>query len=554
MVEALVGAVLLTSGLVAPVDAFWQDPEPELSLEGRLLTPELMYSGEAHIGAPDAAFREEGAFQMAMAFEEVDVEVYSYQMTTITNAALGYRVTQGFKSMDTEVFEYENATIEVQGDEDGHAFVFPSHGGQGTSFLLNITTPKERLLTPSAKGAVFATPDAEYSYNIPGPTLGLGNGTDRYGPAPLSVATFQEASIGAGTTLVVSNGTMAVQHSAGHDEHTLYEDEGIESHTVGSPSTAEAGFNLEAHGAYAVIEFPEDSDVQAFTGIDGDGVFFSQSPVLPVNGTVLLEGTEGTLAAGDEEWRLEEDQVGIEGDIELTLTVVGQDDESQDAPTGWGLPPLLLDEPQFATEIQGSAERVKVNGEEVASPPPELREEVTLIGQILGALLLVWSIGRRVLSFFAVGLLARDPLDHERRQRIHDLLEDKGMSYLREIQRVTEIPLGSVAYHLRVLKAAGLVTSVKKGGYRVYFLASSELPNEEMERLALLANGTRKEIAQVIARSDGVSQEELANQVGKSQNWLSRLLSEFEEAGLVDREGDWRSVYRPSPLLERWFS
>ncbi|WP_267642126.1 winged helix-turn-helix transcriptional regulator [Haloarchaeobius amylolyticus] len=131
-----------------------------------------------------------------------------------------------------------------------------------------------------------------------------------------------------------------------------------------------------------------------------------------------------------------------------------------------------------------------------------------------------------------------DPLAHEDRARIHRVVTDAPGVYLSAISDASDVPLSTVRHHVRILEEEGLVTSVKLEGKRRYFPADTE----DRELHAALASPPRAAIIERLAAEGGALVGELAEALDRDPSTLSHHLGRLEDAGLVERERDGRSV------------
>jgi predicted transcriptional regulator len=223
---------------------------------------------------------------------------------------------------------------------------------------------------------------------------------------------------------------------------------------------------------------------------------------------------------------------------------------------GIALPPgarkLATDpQPVAHASVEGSARSLSVNGvalrvadlAPVAAPP-------TWIQLALGALLLAWSMLRGVPAAFPLQI--DDPLANERRRRVYDELVRQRIVHLRALQREVRMPVGIVVYHLDVLCRAGIVGTLRMGRHRVYFLRGPELTKGAIDRLALLADPTRRDIARLVMLGRS-TQASLRAALDLDRGTVSRQLAKLEKAGLVDRSGK-PAQYAATELLRTWFA
>lgn len=548
----VVGALLVSSGALGTLLGF-EGPGDEVHVEGEALFDEAVYEGEIEFSASDAVHSENGRYHAAVNADRVRLTLYSFEMDEATvfvkkaGLALSSRT-----EVEREVFDFRDATIRLEGDPTGSFHLWPNDTAPDTRFTLELSERYQPPISASPTGSVFYSDDGAYYRNVEGPAFALGHLTSKRHSAQLGYSEFEQLRATGGLRAVASNGTISVDYADGSEEFELSTDPG-EGKTIGGDQ-AWAQLSTDAEGTYAVLDIPQQERASLVTDVATDEAFFLASDLsVRLNGTIGFEASRGQLSSEDTNRSLRNSSIEALGNFTLDLAPVGEEDGSGGVQKGFRVPPELLDDPDVDAQFEGEAEEVSVDGETLFASSSGIPEEVSLWGRILGLLLFAWTAGRKLL-FFALGLFVGDPLDNDRRRRIYDLVHTRGMAYLSEIQETTDIPLGSVSYHLRILEEENLLTKVKRKGYVVYYPHSLDLSPDEMERLALLANGTRRKVAETIVDAGTTSQERLSEELDKDQSWISRVLSELEEADLVRREGDWRIRYAPSSLLRRWSS
>ncbi|MCT9095480.1 metalloregulator ArsR/SmtB family transcription factor [Haloarchaeobius sp. HME9146] len=131
-----------------------------------------------------------------------------------------------------------------------------------------------------------------------------------------------------------------------------------------------------------------------------------------------------------------------------------------------------------------------------------------------------------------------DPLAHDDRETIHQVVTDAPGVYLSAISEASGVPLSTVRHHVRVLEEEDLVTSVKIEGKRRYFPADTG----DVELHAALSNPSRAAILERLAETEGTRVGELAEALDRDPSTLSHHLGRLEDAGLVEREREGRSV------------
>ncbi|HVM46030.1 MAG TPA: MarR family transcriptional regulator [Candidatus Thermoplasmatota archaeon] len=175
----------------------------------------------------------------------------------------------------------------------------------------------------------------------------------------------------------------------------------------------------------------------------------------------------------------------------------------------------------------------------LALPPLETVAATTAVG---GALAL--------LGFALYSRLARtELLDHERRDRVFQLVRDRPGISLSDVAQETGLAWGTAVYHLDRLERGGFVASERSGGRRCYFPVGA-VPKDARVHLGTLQQETTRSVASFVVERPGATQTELAAALGMSASAASKQVSKLESVGLVRREREWKTVrLHPQPPL-----
>jgi predicted transcriptional regulator len=175
---------------------------------------------------------------------------------------------------------------------------------------------------------------------------------------------------------------------------------------------------------------------------------------------------------------------------------------------------------------------------EKAAPP-------TLATVGLLAVLQALGLGRFA-AVGALGLYSRltksDLLDNEHRDRVYKLIQETPGLGVSEIGARSGLGWGTTVYHLDRLERAGFVASERGGLHKCYFPVGT-LAREARKGLGALKADTTRSIAEFLLVRPGATQSELCGALGLSASAASKQVSKLEEAGLVRRERDWKTVH-----------
>lgn len=540
MKDVVLGVMLVASGALGS-GFLSEDPEAlGGDVQGSAAFTEAEYGGNASVQASELGLKAEGPVEVDAEGADVTVSIHEYNRKGVQASVDEYGLRAGQISEERErSYSYDEASIAIDGLPEGVFLLWPNERAGDAQVSLDLNSTKTPQIYASPNTEILMSDDQSYDYVLEAPVFGLGHHEDQYRDVRLGNAAFDALRAEGSLTLIVQGGDVNVQSGGGTDTFETH----TERHRSDTP------FVQDRDVVYAAITIQDGSAGLGFEGVDAR--VLAHEPTWEINGSVEFQAKEGNVSTGEENRTLDEDRVRLVGNTTLHLGSTGLSDGSTTLGKVAVPSRPSTDEPETNAEIESDAEEIYVNGAqlEVSSPPPE---EVTLIAKILGAVLLAWGVLKHLLLSVVVSLV-KNPLDHDRRREIYDHLREEGMSHHREIHRATGIPVGSLSYHLRVLRKAGLVASVRRSGYKVYFPLSDERDIQEMRRLALLANPTRERIAETLVHKGDQTQSSLQDELGLAQSSISQQLDKLLDAGLIDRHEEHnRRRYRADRFLRVW--
>lgn len=128
-----------------------------------------------------------------------------------------------------------------------------------------------------------------------------------------------------------------------------------------------------------------------------------------------------------------------------------------------------------------------------------------------------------------------DPLENETRRRVYEAIAGEPGTYVAAIVEATDIPRGTVRYHLRILEDERLVDVETVGGKRRYAPAG-----DDVHLAAALVDGPARAVLEAVARFEPVTVGGLADEVDRAPSTVSHHLDRLEADDLVDRASDGR--------------
>ncbi|WP_276258322.1 winged helix-turn-helix transcriptional regulator [Haloglomus litoreum] len=131
-----------------------------------------------------------------------------------------------------------------------------------------------------------------------------------------------------------------------------------------------------------------------------------------------------------------------------------------------------------------------------------------------------------------------DPLEHEAREAMFEVVEDSPGTYLSEIADRAGIPLSTARHHIRVLEREDLVSGAKVRGKRRFYPAHTE----GVELAAAMNDDSTAAVIDALARLGAASVSDLADELGKDPSTVTHHVQRLEEDEVVVRERDGRAV------------
>lgn len=141
-----------------------------------------------------------------------------------------------------------------------------------------------------------------------------------------------------------------------------------------------------------------------------------------------------------------------------------------------------------------------------------------------------------------------DPLDHDKRERVYETIDESPGTYISAVSEAMGMPLSTVRHHIRVLEREDLIVDSEVRGRRRLYPAGTE----DVELAAALTDEATAPIVDTLARQETATVGELAEEVEKDTSTVTYHLQRLEEDGIVDRERDGRAIInRLTPKIQR---
>jgi predicted transcriptional regulator len=131
-----------------------------------------------------------------------------------------------------------------------------------------------------------------------------------------------------------------------------------------------------------------------------------------------------------------------------------------------------------------------------------------------------------------------DPLEHEARSEVFEIVTATPGAYLSEVAERADLPLSTARHHVRVLEREDLLSGAKVRGKRRFYPAYTN----GVELAAAMNDDATASVLDAIARLGAASVSDLADEIGRDPSTISHHLQRLEEDGIIVRERDGRAV------------
>ena len=451
---------------------------------------------------------------------EIQTVSYDVVRNIATQSGLAYEGVAGHHSNATERLPAA-ASASIRCGENCVAFLYTRGGrlnytGRVASDLVTLPQPRvvrDGMFTGSA-------PDTFY-YEIPAGGIGAGPGT--------AIATESAVATGFGDFgLMVTNCTLTVHNDAGDVTYSYIPHE-EPAHDYGPLSAAVYHYNT----SFAILNL---------NGVSLDGAalsFFANESAAKVEGSLGLPGATGTMTYGGSERRFHDSTLNIVGNIDLSLATSDF--------------PLAVVSHREESDLAGAASEVRVDGASVEPALLSAREIETASGVgllgVAGALILLARFFG--LAPFYSRIDRAKVLANPNRKAIYEAVRGANGLSVAHLAKVTRISRVVVRHHIAILVAHNYVLLTDVGGHATYVAPEGALTKDEIARVWVLRDETRRRVAALVAgQTGGITQKQAVEALSISQRLASYHLSKLEAGGLVARVGASPQRYVPEPVLE----
>jgi len=157
-----------------------------------------------------------------------------------------------------------------------------------------------------------------------------------------------------------------------------------------------------------------------------------------------------------------------------------------------------------------------------------------------------------------VSAAGQSPFNNCTRTQIYNFVKDNPGLQFRGICTSLSLPVGLAQYHLGVLVKAGLVSFVRDGRYKRYFL-SKKFSKKEMMMISLMRHKTVKKILEALLNKKQVSHGELAYEVSITSQALTWQMKSLKKTEFVLQANEGlRTIYSLDeaslPMLKKYLT
>jgi DNA-binding transcriptional ArsR family regulator len=131
-----------------------------------------------------------------------------------------------------------------------------------------------------------------------------------------------------------------------------------------------------------------------------------------------------------------------------------------------------------------------------------------------------------------------DPLEHDARERVYEIINETPGSYLSEVSERAGLPLSTTRHHMKVLEREDFVSGAKLRGKRRFYPAYAE----GIELAAALNDESTASIIDALTRLGASSVSDLADDLGRDPSTISHHLQRLEDDEVIAREREGRAV------------
>lgn len=125
-------------------------------------------------------------------------------------------------------------------------------------------------------------------------------------------------------------------------------------------------------------------------------------------------------------------------------------------------------------------------------------------------------------------------LENENRHKIYALIEKNQGIHLRELQRITNMPLTTLDYHLGYMARKGIIYSESEGHIKRYY--TKPLDREDKKLLVALRQNKLREIVLITMANKKIKYQQLSDYLKLPHSTLSLYLKSLVDNDIIVKE------------------
>lgn len=124
-------------------------------------------------------------------------------------------------------------------------------------------------------------------------------------------------------------------------------------------------------------------------------------------------------------------------------------------------------------------------------------------------------------------------LELEPRKIVYEIIRDNPGSHLRQIDRMLDIPLGTIRYHLRVLEKRSMIVSRSEGKYKRFYV-HGDIDSSDKDRLAVLRKELPRTIVLYLMEYPDSTHTEISQVMDVAPSTLTYHLKKLVKDGMIN--------------------
>jgi len=128
--------------------------------------------------------------------------------------------------------------------------------------------------------------------------------------------------------------------------------------------------------------------------------------------------------------------------------------------------------------------------------------------------------------------LSSDRIELEPRKKVFEAIKANPGSHLRELDRILDIPFGTIRYHVKVLIKRSLIVAKKEGKYKRFYV-KGKINREDKKRLAVLRKELPRTIILLLLEFPDSTHKEISEMMDVAPSTLSYHLKKMLDKGIL---------------------